>query len=895
MITALNRTALISTAANFSVDAIPSGNYAADAAAGNLVVTAPISVASGASLNLLSDNRVAIDAPITVAGSGGLILGAPLASGFRMLNFSSGGYVQYTGAEGSGQTLNMYGTNYTLIFTLLELQGLQNTLTGNYALAGNIDATATSGWNSGAGFVPIGSEGSPATPFTGTFDGLGNVISNLTINGVLAYGAGLFGAVGSGGALRDVGLSNASIIELSTHPVGALAGYNYGTIGNSWVTGSVSRSDGEIGGLVGENIGAISDSYSTAAVTANTISTTKSGGLVGANVSGGTISNSYATGTVIGTGGNITGGLVGMNSASTISDSYATGSVTGGISVGGLAGANSGGTVTNSFWDTTTSGQATSAAGTGMTTAQMRTQANFTSATSANGSVNPGWDFANTWTMYDGHTYPLLRSFMTPLTVTANSASKTYDGLAYSGGNGVSYSISGATLSGAASYSGTSQGAINAGSFVITPSGLYSGQQGYLISYVSGALTVNQKAITVTAAGANKVYDGNVNDAATLSSSGVISGDVVNFTDTSATFADKNVGNGKTVSVAGIAASGSDAGNYSFNTTAATTANITPASLSVTGESAGSKVYDGNTTASLSGGSLSGIISGDSVTLAQSGSFASKNAGTNISVAASDSLGGTDAGNYMLTQPSGLSANITQKSIAVTAAGANRTYDGTVNDAATLSSSGVISGDVVNFTDTAATFADKNVGNGKTVTVSNISASGVDAGNYSFNTAASTMANITPATLSYVAASKYILDGQSPSGLSGTVTGFFGGDDLANSTAGTPVWTTTATSSSHPGLYPIDGGGLTLTSSNYVLAQSTGNATALTLVGTPPENVISVVATEQSFLTSQPVDEPELIGPPFATPEIYLIERLHAPGLFTIVRVVNGGLNTIGN
>ena len=51
------------------------------------------------------------------------------------------------------------------------------------------------------------------------------------------------------------------------------------------------------------------------------------------------------------------------------------------------------------------------------------------------------------------------------------------------------------------------------------------------------------------------------------------------FTDsyTSATFADKNVGTGKTVSVSGISISGTDAGNYTFNTTATTTADITAA------------------------------------------------------------------------------------------------------------------------------------------------------------------------------------------------------------------------------------------------------------------------------------------------------------------------------
>ncbi|OYV46008.1 MAG: hypothetical protein B7X10_05255 [Burkholderiales bacterium 21-58-4] len=79
------------------------------------------------------------------------------------------------------------------------------------------------------------------------------------------------------------------------------------------------------------------------------------------------------------------------------------------------------------------------------------------------------------------------------LTVTANAASKTYDGLAYSGGNGVAYSgfvnsETYAVLGGTLVYSGTSQGAIDAGSYVITPGGLTSSN--YNIGYVSANLNI---------------------------------------------------------------------------------------------------------------------------------------------------------------------------------------------------------------------------------------------------------------------------------------------------------------------------------------------------------------------------------------------------------------------
>ncbi len=906
----LGRTAIISTAANFSVDAIPAGNYAVDAAAGNLTVTAPISVASGDSLNLLSSNKVSINAPITIAGSGGLILNVPFVSGIPMLGFSIAGRVQYTGAEGAGQFLNINGTDYTLLFTLLELQGLQNTLSGHYALAGNMDATATSGWNLGAGFVPIGSL---STPFTGTFDGLGNSISNLTINTPSNDYVGLFGYAGVGSFIRNVGLVGYSVTGINY--VGALAGYNAGTLTNDYATGSLVG-EGNDGGLVGNNVGTISDSYTTGSVTGGALGIQSLGGLAGRNT--GTISNSYSTAAVTpnGLSSDIVGGLVGFNFGGTISNSYATGVVTGGAGVtGGLLGSN-GGTVTNSFWDTVTSGTTTgvgslgSTGVTGMTTAQMQTQSNFSGA---------GWDFANTWVMYDGHTSPLLRYFMTELTVTANNATKTYDRLAYSGSGGVSYSITpNSNLLGTVGYSSGT----NAGSYAIAASGLYSNQQGYIISYVDGVLTVNTKAITVTGESAgNKVYDGTT--AATLSGGslgGVIAGDTVTLTE-AGTFSSKNVGTGiavttadsiggasasnytltqptgltanitkKTISVTGesagnkvydgtaaatltggslsgviagdsvtltqagafssknvgtgvaVTASDSlgstDAGNYALTQTAGLTADITKKTISVSGESAGNKIYDGTMTATLSGGSLVGVIAGDSVTLTEMGAFSSKNVGTGVAVTASDSLSSTDAGNYALTQTSGLTANITPLAITVAATGTNKVYDATLNDSVTLASSGVISGDVVSFADSSATFANKNVGIGKTVSVSGISASGTDSGNYSLNnTTATTTANITQKTITVTgeSAGNKVYDGTAAATLAGgSLSGVIAGDSVTLTEAGTfsskNVGTGVAVTASDS-LGSTDAGNYALTQTAGLTADITQKAITVTATG----------------------------------------------------------------
>jgi hypothetical protein len=184
----------------------------------------------------------------------------------------------------------------------------------------------------------------------------------------------------------------------------------------------------------------------------------------------------------------------------------------------------------------------------------------------------------------------------------------------------------------------------------------------YFIETQPLGLTANitPKFISVTATGTNKVYDGTVNDPVTLFSSGVVAGDNVSFGAQSATFANKNVGVGKAVTVKGITDSGSDSGNYTLiNTTARTTANITPATLTVTGETAKNKVYDGTTKATLTGGILVGVITGDKVILKESGNFVSPNIGNGITVIATDTLKGSDSGNYILVQPTGLSANIT--------------------------------------------------------------------------------------------------------------------------------------------------------------------------------------------------------------------------------------------
>ena len=179
-------------------------------------------------------------------------------------------------------------------------------------------------------------------PYTATFDGRGLTISNLYINRPSTSRVGLFGALGTGSNVRNLGIEGGSLS--GGDYVGGLTGNNEGTIRACYATGNASGSSG-VGGLVGQSFGTISACYAIG----NASGTNWVGGLVGFN-NGGTISACYATGDATGTANSV-GGLVGRNDG-TIRACYATGNASGSYSVGGLVGRNfGGGTVTNSYFD----------------------------------------------------------------------------------------------------------------------------------------------------------------------------------------------------------------------------------------------------------------------------------------------------------------------------------------------------------------------------------------------------------------------------------------------------------------------------------------------------------------------------------------------------------------
>jgi hypothetical protein len=346
------------------------------------------------------------------------------------------------------------------IRTWYDLDDVRDNLAGHHTLMNDLNSTtagygelASSTANGGKGWQPIGTQDNL---FTGTFDGQGYEIKDLFINRPSEGGVGLFGVVGEGVVIKNLGVVDVTVTGLEG--VGGLVGGGNGNVSNSYSTGSVTGYESFIGGLVGGLLyGTVSNSYSTASITGASITGYNwyVGGLMGVgysvsnsyatgNVTGdgyvgglvgdcGNVANSYATGDV--TGNRIVGGLMGTNTG-TMSESYSTGSVTGNSDVGGLVGYNQGpvnncyaignvsgdseigglvgnngyfGTVSNSFWDIKTSGQNISDGGTGKNTTEMQDITTFSGAgwnitTVALNETNPIY----IWNIVNNVTYPFL-------------------------------------------------------------------------------------------------------------------------------------------------------------------------------------------------------------------------------------------------------------------------------------------------------------------------------------------------------------------------------------------------------------------------------------------------------------------------------------------------------
>jgi filamentous hemagglutinin family protein len=321
------------------------------------------------------------------------------------------GSITFKGGFGSGDALSINGNAYTLIYSMSQLDHIDgmdavtgkyyNTVTKAYDIPASKVVTTTEWGNSydttyyydpatgqydltsvylTPGFYALAQTlDASGTTYTapvvaalsGTLAGLGHSVSNLTINDASSDYVGLIGQATTGSVLRDIGVVNASVTtQRIVSPsdtgawVGALVGYDSGTVTHTYSTGSVT---GQGGGLIGyAEYAVISDSYSDASVSpgigwgggligyASASSVQRShatgkvsghgGGLIGEALYGIAIANSYATGAV---GADLlangTGGLVGYVMTSTdydssIVNSFALGNVIGESHLGGLVG-----------------------------------------------------------------------------------------------------------------------------------------------------------------------------------------------------------------------------------------------------------------------------------------------------------------------------------------------------------------------------------------------------------------------------------------------------------------------------------------------------------------------------------------------------------------------------
>jgi filamentous hemagglutinin family protein len=262
---------------------------------------------------------------------------------------------------------------------------------------------------------------------------------------------------------------------------------------------------------------------------------------------------------------------------------------------------------------------------------------------------------------------------------------------------------------------------------------------------------------------------------------------------------------------------------------------INPATLYYTANTA-SSTYGGSI-ASVSG-SVTGLVNGNTLSSVTSGAASFSTTATSSSNAGSYAINGTGltvtSSDYTLAQAPGNSTayTIDPATLYYTAGTASSDYGA---DIATLSGSvtGLVNGNslasvtsgTAAYSTTATAASDVGTyaitGSGLTLT----------SGNYTLAQASgnSTAYTIDPATLYYTADTASSTYGGDIAPLSGDVTGFMNGDTLESVTSGTPAYSTTATTASDVGSYAVTGTGLTLTSSDYTLAQAPGNSTAYTI------------------------------------------------------------------
>ncbi|MDP3393508.1 YDG domain-containing protein, partial [Sediminibacterium sp.] len=310
------------------------------------------------------------------------------------------------------------------------------------------------------------------------------------------------------------------------------------------------------------------------------------------------------------------------------------------------------------------------------------------------------------------------------LTITANTVNKPYGDVLTTGPGKTEFSSSGlvpgetiasVTLTYGTGAAGTDPvAATNVGGIVASApvAGVGFIATNYAISFTAGDLTVAPKALTITATPVNKTYGTLLSDGTGytgFNAVGLVSGEnagTVTVTYGSGAAANANVGtynNAVVLSTLTGGSGGFNASNYSISYADGNIV-VGAKALTLSGAGVGNKEYDGNTTAILNATTLVGVEAFDianctlDASLA-SGTFASANAANGINVSITGyALTGSAAGNYTLTAPSGITANITPKALGVTANTIIKTYGDVLTSGpgkTAFTSSGLVVGETI--------------------------------------------------------------------------------------------------------------------------------------------------------------------------------------------------------
>ena len=240
-------------------------------------------------------------------------------------------------------------------------------------------------------------------------------------------------------------------------------------------------------------------------------------------------------------------------------------------------------------------------------------------------------------------------------------------------------------------------------------------------------LTIGNPTVTTT-----KTFDGNTTAAVTPGTlSGLVPGHTNVTVSAVANYNDVNAGTGKTITVV-YTLSGTDAYKYAKPANYTTTGTINQKQLTITAPTVTTtKTFDGNTTASVTPGTLSGAVSGYAVGVTAAANHSVATAGS-TTITTVYTMTGSYTGNYIKPVNNTVAGVINKKtlSIGTPTIATTKTFDGSTGTTITLGTvSGLVSGYTSVTTTGVADFSSATAGTGKTITAV-YSISGTHAGNY---------------------------------------------------------------------------------------------------------------------------------------------------------------------